>query len=69
MILVTGHTKPSQIFKGRDAGASFVVRKPVPPLVMMQRIIWLLNDQRQFVPRPTTAAPTAASAPSARPSA
>ena len=49
VILVTGHTKPSQIFKGRDAGASFVVRKPVQPLVMMQRIIWLLNDQRQFV--------------------
>jgi CheY-like chemotaxis protein len=52
VILVTGHTKPSQIFKGRDAGASFVVRKPVPPLVMMQRIIWLLNDQRAFVTSP-----------------
>lgn len=49
VILITGHTKPSQIFKGRDAGASFVVRKPVAPLVMMQRIIWLLNDQRKFV--------------------
>ena len=49
VILMTGHTKPSQIFKGRDAGASFVVRKPVAPLVMMQRIIWLLNDQRKFV--------------------
>ena len=52
VILVTGHTRPSQIFKGRDAGASFVVRKPVPPLIMMQRIIWLLNDQRKFVCAP-----------------
>lgn len=51
-ILVTGHTTPSQIFKGRDAGASFVIRKPVPPLVMMQRIVWLLNDQRSFVTSP-----------------
>jgi DNA-binding response OmpR family regulator len=51
-ILVTGHTKPSQIFKGRDAGASFVVRTPVLPVVMMQRIIWLLNDERQFVSSP-----------------
>ena len=25
------------------------MRKPVPPLVMMQRIVWLLNDQRPFV--------------------
>jgi DNA-binding response OmpR family regulator len=52
VILITGHTKPSQIFRGRDAGASFVVRKPVAPLVMMQRIIWVLNDQRKFVTSP-----------------
>ena len=35
-----------------DAGASFVVRKPVAPMVMMQRILWLLNDQRKFVTSP-----------------
>src|SRR5262245_54502077 len=57
VILVTGHTKPSQIFRGRDAGASFVVRKPVPPLVMMQRILWLLNDDRQFVTSPDYCGP------------
>lgn len=57
VILVTGHTKPSQVFRGRDAGASFVVRKPVPPLVMMQRIIWLLNDQRKFVTSPDYCGP------------
>jgi DNA-binding response OmpR family regulator len=51
-ILVTGHTTSAQIFRGRDAGASFVVRKPVPPLVMMQRIIWLLSDPRGFVTSP-----------------
>jgi DNA-binding response OmpR family regulator len=49
VILITGHTRPSQVFRGRDAGASFVVRKPVAPMVMMQRILWLLNDQRKFV--------------------
>jgi DNA-binding response OmpR family regulator len=49
VVLVTGHTTPSQIIRGRNAGASFVVRKPVPPMVMMQRIVWLLNDQRAFV--------------------
>jgi DNA-binding response OmpR family regulator len=57
VILITGHTKPSQIFRGRDAGASFVVRKPVAPLVMMQRIIWLLNDARQFVTSPDYCGP------------
>lgn len=57
VILVTGHTKPSQIFRGRDAGASFVVRKPVAPPVMMQRILWLLNDTRKFVSSPTYCGP------------
>ena len=49
VILVLGHTTPSQIFRGRDAGASFVVRKPLAPQVMMQRIVWLLSDGRDFV--------------------
>jgi DNA-binding response OmpR family regulator len=57
VILVTGHTTPSQIFKGRDAGASFVVRKPVAAMVMMQRIVWLLSDQRSFVTSPTYCGP------------
>lgn len=57
VILTTGHTKPSQIFRGRDAGASFVVRKPVAPMVMMQRIIWLLNDNRKFVTSATYCGP------------
>jgi len=57
VILVTGHTKPSQIFKGRDSGASFVVRKPVPSLVMMQRILWLLRDERKFVTSETYCGP------------
>ncbi len=49
VILVLGHTTPTQIARARDAGASFVLRKPVLPIVMMQRIVWLLNDPRQFV--------------------
>ncbi len=52
VILVTGHTKPTQIFRGRDSGANLVVRKPVPSLVMMQRIMWLLKDSRPFVTSP-----------------
>jgi CheY-like chemotaxis protein len=49
VILITGHTTPSQVQKARNAGASFIVRKPVPPLVMMQRIVWLMKDKRNFV--------------------
>lgn len=57
VILVTGHTKPTQIFRGRDSGANLVVRKPVPSLVMMQRIMWLLKDSRPFVTSPNYLGP------------
>jgi len=49
VILVTGHTRQSDIFKGRDCGANFVVRKPAAPLVMLQRIMWVSREARQFV--------------------
>ncbi len=49
VILLTGHTRPSDVFKGRDCGANFVVRKPAPPLVMLQRIMWVSRESRQFV--------------------
>lgn len=48
-ILITGHTRQAQIYKGRDAGANFVIRKPAPPLVMMQRIVWVSREVREFV--------------------
>jgi CheY-like chemotaxis protein len=57
VILITGHTRPSQIYKGRDAGANFVIRKPVPPLVMMQRILWVSKESRPFVDCPTYCGP------------
>jgi DNA-binding response OmpR family regulator len=57
VILVTGHTKPSQVFRGRDSGASFVVAKPASPVVMMQRIVWLLSDERDFVTSETYCGP------------
>jgi CheY-like chemotaxis protein len=57
VILITGHTKPTQIYKGRDAGANFVIRKPVPPLIMMQRILWVSKEARPFVDSPNYCGP------------
>jgi DNA-binding response OmpR family regulator len=52
IVLLMGHTRSSDILRGRDCGANFVVRKPAPPLVMMQRILWLSRDKREFVDAP-----------------
>lgn len=52
IILLTGHTRQSEVFRGRDAGANFVIRKPASPMVMMHRILWLSRDKRDFIEAP-----------------
>lgn len=49
VILVSGHTPPSQVFKGRDAGANFTIAKPITPKVVLERILWAAKEERQFI--------------------
>ncbi|WP_426011000.1 response regulator [Caulobacter sp. DWR2-3-1b2] len=49
VILVSGHTPPSQVFKARDAGANFTVAKPIAPKVLLERILWAAKEERQFI--------------------
>ncbi|MGA0605879.1 response regulator [Phenylobacterium sp. VNQ135] len=49
ILLVAGHTPQSQIYRARDCGANFVVAKPITPKVLFDRILWLVQDQREFV--------------------
>ncbi|MBO9708209.1 MAG: response regulator [Caulobacter sp.] len=49
VILVSGHTPPSQVFKARDAGANFTVAKPITPRVLLERILWAAREDRQFI--------------------
>jgi CheY-like chemotaxis protein len=49
VILVSGHTPPSQVFKARDAGANFTVAKPITPKVLLERILWAAKEERQFI--------------------
>lgn len=49
VILVTGHTRTSQIFKLRDAGSNYVVAKPITPKVLLERIFWVAREERQFI--------------------
>jgi DNA-binding response OmpR family regulator len=57
VILLTGHTREAEVFKGRDCGANFVLRKPASPMIMMQRILWISRDQREFVEAPNYCGP------------
>ena len=49
VIIVTPHTKLSKVGMARDAGAHFVVAKPLNPTVLLERILWVAREQRPFV--------------------
>lgn len=49
VILLSGHTRSSDVAKARDCGANFVIRKPVVPLVMLQRVVWVSRESRDFI--------------------
>ena len=48
-ILVTGHTPRDKVEKARDCGANYIVTKPLTPLVLLERIIFVSRDPRPFV--------------------
>lgn len=49
IVIITGHTPESDVTRGRDVGANFTVAKPLVPRVLLQRLLWLGQDDRQFV--------------------
>jgi CheY-like chemotaxis protein len=49
VIIVTGHTRVSQIAKARDCGAHYTVAKPIVPKTILERIFWVARDERAFI--------------------
>ena len=47
-ILVTGHTPRGKVENARDCGANYIVTKPLTPLVLLERIVFVSRD-RPFV--------------------
>lgn len=48
-IIVSGHTRRSQITKARDCGANFVITKPISTQVMLERVLWVAKEKRPFL--------------------
>ncbi len=57
VLVVTSSTRKDQVAAARDSGANFVVAKPVTPQILLQRIVWLGHDRREFVDCETYAGP------------
>lgn len=49
VIILTGHASERFVAQSRDCGASFIVAKPLTPMVLLQRILWLTRDEREWV--------------------
>jgi CheY-like chemotaxis protein len=49
VIIVTGHTRESEVMKARDSGVNFTVAKPLTPKVMLERIFWVAREERMFI--------------------
>ena len=47
-ILIAGHTPRDKVEKARDCGANYIVTKPLTPLVLLERIVFVSRD-RPFV--------------------
>jgi DNA-binding response OmpR family regulator len=49
VLMMAGHTPRNRVTEARDCGAHFVVRKPVSPATMLERILWIAQETRPFV--------------------
>jgi CheY-like chemotaxis protein len=49
VIMLTAHTPSSKVRIARDCGANFLISKPIVPAVLLDRIIWVAQDQRPFL--------------------
>lgn len=57
VIVLSGHTPSAYVAKARDCGANFVVAKPIRPMVLLERIVWVCGDNRIFVELDTYVGP------------
>ncbi len=49
VLMISSHTRASQVTKARDCGANFIVARPITAGVLLERILWLARDPRPFV--------------------
>lgn len=53
ILIMTSDAQQSTVREARDAGASMVVAKPMSPITLYDRLVWIAFDRRQFIDCPT----------------
>lgn len=49
VLLTEGHTRMSDVHRARDCGANFMVKRPLSPVALLERIVWVSKEGRSFV--------------------
>ncbi len=49
VVVTAAHTPVSMVEKARDCGAHYIVKKPLTPVVMLERILWIARESRPFI--------------------
>jgi CheY-like chemotaxis protein len=49
IIVLSSNGAKSAILRARNAGANFFLKKPITPASLLERIVWITKDPRQFV--------------------
>ncbi|HSV01944.1 MAG TPA: response regulator [Phenylobacterium sp.] len=49
VLITTAHTPTGDIVRARDAGGHFIIKKPLAPIVLLERIIWVARASRPFL--------------------
>lgn len=57
IIVLSGYTQLGMISAARDAGAHLIIRKPVSPQILFDRLVWVANFDRPFLESPDYAGP------------
>lgn len=49
VLLTAGHTPSTAVQRARDCGAHFIMAKPLTPIAVLKRILWISKEGRRFV--------------------
>lgn len=49
VILTTAHTPAADVARARDCGGHIIVKKPIAPIVLLERIVWVAREGRPFL--------------------
>jgi len=49
IILITAHTRKTDVTKARDCGANYTIAKPIRPKTVLERIYWIAKEDRMFI--------------------